>query len=44
LVQPTEKWVAKDRFDALGDKVAAPNVSEMVALIHAAYDKPPFVS
>jgi phage nucleotide-binding protein len=44
LVQPTEKWVAKDRFAALGDKVAAPNVSEMVALIHAAYDKPPFVS
>ena len=44
LVQPKEKYTAKDRFDALGDIVKDPNITKMIASVHAAYDKPPFES
>ncbi len=42
LVQPKEKYTAKDRFAALGDVIKEPNVTQMIKTIHAAYDKPPF--
>lgn len=41
-VQPEQKYYAKDRFDALGNQVDSPNITEMIAKIHAAYNKPPF--
>lgn len=41
-VQPEPKFYAKDRFDVLGNLVENPNITTMVATIHAAYDKPPF--
>lgn len=44
LVQPKEKYDCKDRFAALGDSVKDPNVTKMIATIHAAFDKPPFES
>jgi phage nucleotide-binding protein len=43
LVQPRDKYNAKDRFDALGVTITDPNVTAMIATIHASYDKPPFV-
>lgn len=43
LVQPRDKYNAKDRFSALGVIVENPNVTDMIATIHASYDKPPFV-
>lgn len=42
VVQPEPKYEAKDRFDVLGDTIEEPNVKEIVAKIHAAYNKPPF--
>ena len=48
-VQPEHKYYAKDRFDALGDLVFVPDISEsrdvianMIKTVHTAYDKPPF--
>lgn len=41
-VQPEPKYYAKDRFDALGELVAKPNITEMVKKIHTAFDKPAF--
>jgi phage nucleotide-binding protein len=41
-VQPEPKVEAKDRFDALGETIKSPNITEIIAKIHAAYDKPPF--
>lgn len=43
-VQPEQKYYAKDRFDALGGLVEEPNVTAIIAKIHAAYNKPPFES
>ena len=41
-VQPEQKYYAKDRFDALGSLVQDPNVTRIIGLIHASYEKPPF--
>lgn len=41
-VQPEEKYSAKDRFDALGQLVENPNISDIIAKVHEAYEKPPF--
>ncbi len=42
LVQPTDKWTAKDRYDAFGTILENPNVAEMITTIHAKYQEPPF--
>jgi len=42
LVQPEPKYVAKDRFDALGGFVSDPNIEEIIKKIHKAYNAEPF--
>lgn len=44
LVQPTDKWTAKDRYDAFGLIIEEPNVASMIETIHAKYKEPPFES
>lgn len=41
-VQPEQKYYAKDRYDALGENIESPNITNMIAKIHSAYNKPPF--
>lgn len=43
-VQPEPKVTAKDRFAAVGDKMDKPDITEMIKLVHAAYNKEPFKS
>jgi len=42
LVQPESKFKAKDRYGVFGTTILNPNITEMIAKVHAAYDKPPF--
>lgn len=42
LVQPTEKWKAKDRYDAFGKEIEEPNITTMVKQVHDAYNREPF--
>ena len=42
LVQPMEKYKAKDRYDAFGKILKNPNVTEMISTIHKKYEEPPF--
>lgn len=44
VVQPEQKYYAKDRFDALGKAVKEPNITGIVKMIYDAYNKPPFES
>ena len=44
LTQPRDKYAAKDRFDSLGVTNVDPNVTEMIARIHAKYSEEPFKS
>lgn len=42
LVQPTEKWKAKDRTDLFGTILKNPNITDMITKIKEAYNKEPF--
>lgn len=41
-VQPEPKYYGKDRYDSLGAQIEEPNITAMIAKIHAAYAKEPF--
>jgi len=40
LVQPDQKYEAKDRFDSLGKLIQEPNITSMIQKIHESYKKP----
>jgi hypothetical protein len=42
IVQPMEKYKAKDRYDAFGKILKNPNVTDMIETIHKKYEDAPF--
>jgi hypothetical protein len=42
LVEPKEKWEAKDRFGVLGEKVKDPDIKEIIKKIHDSFKKVSF--